>query len=79
MSMISKRLQKLGDRVDSLVMQRCAYEAADTIDALVAALEEARTEILLLVNARWSGAEGTDAEWVEFIDAALAKAKGKQA
>lgn len=38
------------------------------------ALKGARETILDLKNARWSEAEGTDAEWVAEIDAALSNA-----
>ena len=65
-----------------------AEDAADMLDADAAriaeleaeiarkdeALKGARETILDLKNARWSEAEGTDAEWVAEIDAALSDA-----
>lgn len=45
----------------------------DLMEALVAA----REVILSLKNARWSEVEGSDSDWVGFIDAALLKATGE--
>ena len=42
-------------------------------ERLDAALREAREQILILKNARWSEAEGSDAEWVGVIYAAQEK------
>lgn len=44
---------------------------------LAEALVEAREVILSLKNSRWSEAEGSDSDWVGFIDAALLKATGE--
>lgn len=48
---------------------------AEKVAVLVVALEEARQTILDLVNSRWSEADGTDADWVGGIDAALGKVR----
>lgn len=44
--------------------------------ALLEALRDARETILYLKNARWSECEGSDADWIGEIDAALALATG---
>lgn len=44
---------------------------------LAEALAQARETILQLKNSRWSEAEGSDSDWVGFIDAALLKARGE--
>lgn len=49
---------------------------ARTIPALLEALRDARETILYLKNARWSECEGSDADWIGEIDAALALATG---
>lgn len=44
--------------------------------AMLEALRDARETILYLKNARWSECEGSDADWIGEIDAALAQATG---
>lgn len=53
---------------------KCRATAAEAqLAAARAALREARETILSLVHARWSECEGSDAEWVAGIDAALSQ------
>lgn len=56
-----------------LAIAKMAVAAPDLAEALV----EAREVIITLKNARWSEAEGSDSDWVGFIDAALLKATGE--
>jgi hypothetical protein len=46
---------------------------------LLEALKAARETILYLKNARWSECEGSDDEWIGYIDAAIARATGEAA
>lgn len=54
-------------------------EVIASMTSLYAVLTEAREDILRLANARWSEVEATDAEMVDYIDAALAQARGEAA
>jgi hypothetical protein len=80
MATISERLHRMGDCVDSLAFQQCAYEGRDTIDALVAALEGTLGKWVALVESGDAGFwNAEEEEHVKASRAALAKAKGKQA
>lgn len=52
---------------------RACYIRADIADELARHLDDARANILALINSRGSEAEGSDSDWVGDIDDILAR------
>jgi hypothetical protein len=64
-----------GDIIQDNARSALIVRAVNSHYDLIAALEDAREQILSFANARWSECEATEEELVGEIDATLAKAK----